>query len=251
MSRSSANHLIPLLFLLCCPAVQNAGALHAQILSGRVLDATSNTAVPGVTVTLVDESNTETAQTESGDDGAFSLTAPRHGLYRLRAQALGYDAIVADAVWIGATDTTVVELRISTQPIELQPLTVVARSRTLDPRLQRLGFYEREDDYRDEGRARFLTADSLNASHATRVTELLRDNQDIVLVRDGFRTFVRDRRGRSIPIFLDGHRLKLLRDQSLDELIALNDIGAVEIYYDWAPAQFGGGAAVVLWTGRW
>ena len=251
MPRSSAHYLIPLLFLLCAPVVHNAHSLHAQILSGRVLDVASNSTVPGAIVTLVDESDTEAAQTESGDDGAFSLTAPGHGLYRLRAQALGYEVVVSEAVWIGATDTTVVELRISTQPIELQPLTVVARSRSIDPRLQRLGFYEREEDYRTEGRARFLTADSLNASHATRVTELLRDNQDIVLVRDGFRTFVRDRRGRSIPIFLDGHRLKLLRDQSLDELLALNDIGAVEIYYDWAPAQFGGGAAVVLWTGRW
>jgi outer membrane cobalamin receptor len=105
-------------------------------------------------------------------------------------------------------------------------------------------------EYADRGRARFYTPEDLNESRAGRVTDLLRDVPRLELVRDGRQIFIFVRGTRQrVPVFLDGHHMRLRRDESVDEMIALSDVEALEIYWRWAPAQYGGGAAIVMWTG--
>jgi hypothetical protein len=231
-----------------------AGVLHAQVVRGWVLDAESDTPVAGVTVSLVDTLDQVTRTVVSADgDGGFVVAAPAAGTYTLRGQHIGYGVTSSPPFHVPPDDTVRVQFRISAQPIALASLTVIgAPAAPLDPMLEARGFYQRRDDYDGHGKARFFTTEDIDASGAVWTTDLLRDLSELRLVNVGHgRLEVQTRRaGRRVPIFINGTYFRIRRDESytLDQIIALGQIGAVEVYWRDAPAQYGGGAAIVIWS---
>ncbi|MFO7893208.1 MAG: carboxypeptidase-like regulatory domain-containing protein [Longimicrobiales bacterium] len=229
------------------------GLASGQTVTGRVVDDSTDSGIPGVALALVDTAGVPIARAFSNETGWFELRAEQGGILRIRAERMGYATTASAAFRAGPTDVVQVELRLATEPVELPALTVIAHSRPHDLRLANWGFYERRERYRGLGRAVFYDAEELNESNAVRITDLIRNLPDLRLVHEGHRIIIRDRRGRrTIPVFLDGHPLRMTRGESLsiDDYVALSSIGAIEIYWRWAPAQYGGGAAIVLWTGR-
>lgn len=225
-----------------------------QAITGRVLDAATDSAVEGVAITLVDSAGTTVSEVYSTGAGLFSLAPKEAGRYTIQAERLGYGKAVSPGIHVGAADTIRVELRISTEAIGLAPLTVVARRPSEDPRLAGWGFYDRKERYRGRGRAVFYTSEELDETEAFRITDLIRELPELQLVRDGHHTYVVKRRSWRqvvpVPVFLDGHPLRLGQGESIDGYVSLSSVGAIEIYWRHAPAQYGGDAAIVLWTGR-
>jgi protocatechuate 3,4-dioxygenase beta subunit len=66
-----------------------ASAQGGPLVRGAVLEP-DRTAVPGAVLTLIDPEGRQTARTTSGDDGRWTLTAPRAGSYVLIAAAPGH-----------------------------------------------------------------------------------------------------------------------------------------------------------------
>ena len=76
--------------------------------------------------------------TLSDGQGRFSLTDVEPGLVEVRFERLGYAARTATVI-VQPDGTVEINASMSAQPIELEPIAVVVRSR----RLERNGFYER------------------------------------------------------------------------------------------------------------
>jgi hypothetical protein len=231
-----------------------AGVLDAQVVRGWVLDAESDIPVAGVTVSLVDASDQVARTVVSADaDGGFVIAAPAAGTYTLRGQHIGYGVTSSPPFPVPPDDTVRVQFRISAQPIALASLTVIGTpAAPLDPRLEAQGFYQRQEDYHGHGKARFFTTEAIDSSGAVWATDLLRDLFELRLANVGHGRFeVQTRRDRRrVPIFINGTYFRMRPNESytLDQIIALGQIGALEVYWRDAPAQYGGDAAIVIWS---
>jgi len=87
----------------------------AQVVRGVVVEETSDRALPGVVVVLLDSVGNRLAGVLAGDDGRFAIRAMAAGRYALRAERIGYRADAPTPVTLGAGQT--VELRLRTRPV--------------------------------------------------------------------------------------------------------------------------------------
>ncbi len=129
-------------------------------------------------------------------DGSFTLTQP--GVFDLRAEMVGAE-------------------------YELDPVIVVAGRQS---RLQNVGFYER----RDVGLGDYLTRGELVVLNPSRISDVFREipGARVIPGRGGLNDQVR-LRGNCVPIIvLDG--IRLANPVVLDNILAVNDIEAVEVY---------------------
>ncbi len=137
--------------------------LHAQRLTGRVVDAGSGDRVAFAQVVLVDAGGDAVRAAVSDSAGYFALDA-RPGTYRLRALRIGYADYTAENLELRTGETLTVVIRLTPRGIPLQPLEVRARGR--DER-GRDGFERR----RALGRGVFLTVDSIQLRHPRIVSD--------------------------------------------------------------------------------
>ncbi|TVP55679.1 MAG: carboxypeptidase regulatory-like domain-containing protein [Gemmatimonadales bacterium] len=107
------------------------GLSQAQTVEGRVIDAQLGGPIEGVSLTLLNDAGVQVAATESDEDGRFYLAARLAGLHTLTAERLGYAPMEPLDVRL-EREILEVELQLARSPIELDPLTVVARRH--DPR---------------------------------------------------------------------------------------------------------------------
>ena len=129
-------------------------------------------------------------------EGSFTLSEP--GLFDLRAEMVGPE-------------------------YELDPVIVVAGRRS---RLENVGFYER----RDVGLGDYITRGELLVLNPTRISDVFREipGARVIPGRGGLDDQVR-LRGNCVPIIvLDG--IRLANPVLLDNILAVNDIEAVEVY---------------------
>jgi hypothetical protein len=145
------------------------------------------------------------------------------------------------------------EFRIAPLAIEIGGITVEVRSSLMrQPRLIRNGFVQRAQ----QGFGRFITPGEIAKSGAIRVGDLLARTGQVTnrySIR-GDRTLMRGRGGYCTPaVYLDGVRHSL-SGVSLDDLVQVSSLEAVEIYRSpaQAPVRYGGGmegcGIIVLWT---
>ena len=90
--------------------------------------------VERVLVALVDERGTQVARVLTGTDGSFSLRAPAAGRYSLRAERIGYAAIVSPAFELRAGETRTERMVASGAAVMLQGLTVSPAARRCEVR---------------------------------------------------------------------------------------------------------------------
>lgn len=116
------------------PALTAQDGVRATLI-GRVVDLASNTVVAGADVILVDTDRRTT--TDSSGSFVFAGLAP--GDYEVEVRQPGYE-LHTDAITVSAGERLEVRFTIGVEAIPLEPITVVARSRSI------------ETDAADEGR---------------------------------------------------------------------------------------------------
>lgn len=185
--------------LLLC--LFHAAPLQAQTISGRVVDDASDQPLAGAAVALLNAQRAVVSSTISSDSGFFQLRAAAAGRYTVRVQQVGYADHEGQALELAAGEYLEVEVRLSRQVVNLDPVVVVAR-RPFEP--GREGFARR----RELGRGLFLDMVSIAVAEPRVTTDVFRGLQgvQVVPVEDGglLRFSLRSMRGRRcLAVFLD------------------------------------------------
>jgi TonB-dependent starch-binding outer membrane protein SusC len=224
-----------------------APVLSAQIVSGTLIEAESDTPLPGGVMTLIGPDSVAVAQARTDSVGGFSFTLPRRGSYRLRAEQVGYRAATSPALSIGSLDTLRVEFSLARDAVVLEPLVVKARNRRITVAARR--FYERAEA---KGFGTFITREDIERRHPVRSTELFNTIPGVHTspVMGGNSVTIR---GNCRPtVYVDGIQVNGYR--SIDDLAQPLELEGVEVYRSshQAPVEFtglrAGCAVILLWT---
>lgn len=114
----------------------------AQTLAGRLLDASAGTPIALGRVILADLEGKPAVYTVADVEGSFTLTAPEPGQYWVSAQSVFYWDFADGPVTLSASDTILVEFRLSPHPTQLEELVVEGERRPW--RMVLGGYYDRE-----------------------------------------------------------------------------------------------------------
>ena len=232
-------------------------------LVGRLRDARSHRPVAAAAVSVTGRRE----EVQSNRRGHFVLSGLPVGAYELSIRHLGY-APVTHTVTVTRGHTTEVDVRMSPDPVVLEPLVAtVTRIR----RLETQGFYERKYWGELTGGGTFFTIQDIERRNPLRITDLIADAPGVRVRCDGsgFRCSVYSRRvstgfgggGCELNVYVDGTLVVRSSDSrwgkspvSVNELVFPIEIGGVEVYQGAAslPAEFSGFdnrcGAVVIWT---
>ncbi len=97
----------------------------AQTFQGRVLEDGNDASVPTALVTLLDREGAQVAVSIADDAGGYRLQAPQPGVYRLRAERIGFETFETPLLEAGNADGTyTVDLIVRTDPLQLPGFTV-------------------------------------------------------------------------------------------------------------------------------
>jgi hypothetical protein len=240
----------------------------AQTLAGRVVDAGSAQAVPQVQVTATNEDGRAAGRVLTDTEGRFTLPLRNAGTYRLSAERAGYQATLTQAVDVGPRDTVEVEVRLSSEALRVEPLTVTARRQPQRRvALDGVGFYSREAI----GLGRFLHREDLERQHNQNVVQILDRLPGTIKVRVGRGTnaeaivfqrssnagaIIRAQRGQAahcLPkVYLDGTPM-FYDEGGLNSMVEPESLEAVEVYGSTSqvPAQYNADAScgvILMWS---
>lgn len=243
-------------------------------ISGTAVDSDTNEPIVGARIRVPDAG----VDALTGSDGTFRLAGLASGERTLVLEHVAYGRREA-VVHVSAAATAVVRLRVSARPIELEPLEVVVEGTRVHS-LEVRGFYERQRWAEATGRGHFFTEEDIRRRNPRLISHLIADVPGTILDCSG------DPRGRSCQlrfigstgigagceranVYIDGARAIRSDNQSirvpdrpggvmqptgLDQLIAPQEIAAIEVYPSAAslPAEFGGSmgqcGAIVIWS---
>jgi hypothetical protein len=238
---------------LALAALVLARPLAAQIIGGRVMDRASNEPIKDVIVEALNTGGRTVNRGRTDKDGFFVFEFREPGVYRIRAQRIGYGTINSDTVRVEMRQTVQVEVKMAAGEVALEPLTVTARSQPPHSRqLDTEGFYERERI----GFGRFLTQYEIQQRAPLETSEVFRGVPGVGLIPAGGTHYniVLTRDGNCSPkVLVDNMPI----DQSdMDNVVKPNDIAGIEVYRGPSeiPARWLGQARscglVVIWTRR-
>ncbi len=224
--------------LLVLAAALAAAPLNAQNIAGRVVDPEADTALSGVYLRLLDRTGASAASAYSGESGAFQLTAPRSGPWRLTAELLGYGTVTSEPLDLPAGDTITVRVRMVIEPLQMpEPIIVTGRTRT-NPDLAE--FERRRRGGERSGFGHFIYGEDLEHRGGARATDLLRGVPGVTVSGSGGHgqgQVVRMRGGCVPAIYLNGSRINYPMMQgryapieSLDTYVDVDSIEGIEVY---------------------
>lgn len=78
------------LLLLVLPALLSAQAVGAQTVQGQLVEEGTGSPIAGALVLLLNEDGKTAARVLTDEGGRFLIRAPAPGLYRLRADRIGF-----------------------------------------------------------------------------------------------------------------------------------------------------------------
>lgn len=253
----SFRRLIPLA-LAAVPLAAHTAA--AQVIVGRILDASTGAALDAVTVSALDaavtaaeRADTAAASAITDADGTFRLVLPRAGTYVIRAERLAYAQGTTEAVDVGAREVVRVEIRLAIDPVPLAPLTVTDRRR--DARGRLVAYFRRLDQYQKSGYGRFITREDIERWRLPRISLYLAGVPGVRLRYGNLGDVWIQMRGFGRPcrptLYLDGLEMSN-SPVPLDQLVHPDDLEGVEIYRSpTIPAEFSdtrGCGVIVAWT---
>jgi hypothetical protein len=215
-----------LLSILVVSLAASASPLRAQVQStrlfGLVVDHSNGKPVEGAAIRL---EGTDIRVT-SDERGRFEIASLGQGLHRLHIERLGYETRVIELTPERGGDLEA-EIRMSTKPVELPAVSVVARSAWL----AQAGYYDRRDTGGHSGV--FIDRAELERRQAESLTDVLEDltSVNVIYMGPGKRTvrFNRytsmssssrtrsaidrsanplDQRGCEPDLYIDGHRYR-------------------------------------------
>ncbi|WP_419949284.1 carboxypeptidase regulatory-like domain-containing protein [Candidatus Palauibacter sp.] len=229
-------------------------------LVGRVRDARSHRPVAAAAVSVTGRRE----EVQSDRRGQFVMSALPVGPYDVSIRNIGY-APLTHRVMITRGHTTEVDVRLSPDPVELEPLVATA---TRIRRLETQGFYERKYWGELTGGGRFFTVQDIERRNPLRITHMIADVPG-VRVRCGGRGIRSCRvysgrittgftgRGCEMTVYVDGTPViqpGRRNPNTIDEFVLPIEIGGVEIYPGAGSlaAEFSGSdarcGAIVIWT---
>ncbi len=249
--RTSRQQIAAALFAVVVLVLSAAQQAAAQSVRGKLLDQYTNEPIPNATVTLVTPDNSPVGpKVKSGNDGSFTIQAPRPGVYRLKAELPGYVAAMTPAIELVPGDQLNITWRLLAGVVQIRPVAIVANDRPTSPRLK--GFMDRAQR---RGFGYFITRDKIEQQRPFRVTDLLRTVPGLQVLpsRRGFGDIVRTTEGCTPAVYLDGSRFPLM-GESIDNLVDPMALEGIEVYSHAVevPAEFQGPFAncgvIALWT---
>lgn len=117
--------LLPIILaLLVVPALARAQTVH-----GRVTEARSGEPVSGAIILLLDEAGARQAATLSDPSGAYRVTGPAAGTYRLRVERVGFAASVSPPLRLEAGQTAELSLTAESRRVMLDPVVATGEAR--------------------------------------------------------------------------------------------------------------------------
>lgn len=209
---------------------------------GVVLDPTGERRLTDVAIVMAD------IQVLSDDQGRFLIPSVPAGEHLLSVESLGY-APRSDTVRVPPNATVHVRLVLTVDPIAVEPIEVVVRSRVLEVR----GFYERQGSGYS---GHYFERNDLVERNARDLTDLLGPLSGVRLINSGLEgNRVVFERATSIAggglcepaLFLDGVKSGI---RLYDMIIDPSHIEGVEVYAGAAiPGRFNDPCgAVLIWT---
>lgn len=102
--------------------------LSAQAIRGRLLDARMGEPVAGALIVLVDSDGTELASTVTSAQGTYHVRAPGAGVFRLRAERIGFESSLSGDITLLAGEAVTEQLTASSSAIVLPALAVESES---------------------------------------------------------------------------------------------------------------------------
>lgn len=206
-----------LLMLFLCPVRGTA-----QIIRGKVVDAATNAPIQATNLTVLGSKGEPFYSILSSEDGTFQMIIPNGKEIRLKAERIGYQGATSDVI-IGKTGELLdVEVRLSPQAVELDPVDVLAR-KPMDPRLRE--FQARVTKYQKAGIGRIWTRADLEKRHVPMVSHLLR----MIPGRPGMLC-------KGTALYVDNVRLSVGDDgvtlDDMDMLVSPEDLEGIEVYRD-------------------
>ncbi len=242
--------------LLVLPA-----AGRAQTVFGHVLDSLSGRPLPSAAVILLDSAGGSRGYALSDSTGRFVLKAPRGGRYRVYVDQLSYRVLVSDTLALRKGERVELLLRATPVPVALDPMAVTVRRE--DARLRKAGFYKRERF----AMGYFLDPEKVRDEHPFVTSDLLRQVPGVYLVMHGVTGYTPQTRmlaslrpgrwqgGCTMKVVVDGVDFPLDMGFTLDDVVAAQDVLAVEVYPHHgigAPIQYrgldSGCGIVMIWT---
>jgi outer membrane receptor for ferrienterochelin and colicins len=215
--------------------------------TGRVADAVG-TAIVKAEVRVTNMS----FRAETGDDGRFDLTGLPSGPVEVVVRRLGF-APAKIALELGEGELR--DIRVLLAPVAMT-LDSVAVTAEPAPTVEKAygGFEMRKS----RGFGTFITREQIEKKNPRVTTDLFRTVSGVKLLREsGTPTVVSTRLGTTaycpVRYFIDGASYQLY-GQSIDTMIQVADIGAIEVYPGGAtvPPQFGGRESacgvIAIWT---
>lgn len=238
-------------------------ALAQVMLEGRVLDDVSGLPLAGSQVVLLNRSARFVASTVADEVGHFRFERKRHGVYRVRASAVGYKQAMSPPMWMTLdSDSTVVEVRLAPNVVLLAPLEIIALKPTKpSPVLENMEHRQRL------GFGVHITRSEIVERQPVNVSDVLLEVPGIYADRIGTGASGRQLyMARALPatgggacpmqVFLDGRRATRDREILIDDLVNPRDVEAIEIFRGLAtiPPEFltpdARCGVVAIWTRR-
>jgi hypothetical protein len=252
--RASAPGLARAFLLVAAVVPHLPGSAAAQVLRGRVVEAVTETAIPGATLTLIDSEGNTVSSVIAGTEGVFILRAPPAAGYTVTVDHIGYTRFTHGPVQLDDEGVTDLVMRLTVEVIPLNPLNVEVEARVR--KLERVGFYDRKR----LGQGTFIEYAQIGP-HARTAADVLRRVPGLRLVIQGYFTDVQARGAGSCRpgMYIDGAFVsgprRSVSSFNLEDLPA-GDIEAIEVYPGAAsvPPQYTGGNSpcglILFWTAK-
>lgn len=191
-----------------------SGVVHAQSIAGRVLERESGHAVVGAFISVYDANDVPAARGEfSNRSGAFEVSLPRPGTFRVRVEALGFEPFDVETVSVPGTATVTLVVRLQQSPVQLDPLEVGAPPLSLQEELSIRGARRRHATTPAAGPSRVFMDGDPEMRSAADITDIMR--------------WVPRRRALCTVWFVNGFRT----DFPMEDMPA-NWFEAIEVYRD-------------------
>ncbi len=127
LRQSSLKNLVAL-FVLVISFLNLTFAGSTGSLKGKVTDVSTGEALPGVNILLVGSGRGGT----SNSAGEFLVTGVAPGKYTLRISSIGYKSLEAKNILIEVDETTVYNVKLASEDIELEGVTVEGKRPLID-----------------------------------------------------------------------------------------------------------------------
>lgn len=191
---------------------------------GIVTDITTRRPLQFAEIEIFDFEDEPRLAWEGVSDSTGSFFGPRlrPSLYQVRAVALGYQTLT-HMVALSGYGTTDLQIDMSPEALELEPLVVVTHQRS---RLESAGFYER----RQRGFGHSLNRAEIEERHPTYVTDLMRMMPGVSVApgRMGGGGILRMRGGCIPEVIMDG--VRMVQPVRLDDVLQVSDLEGIEVY---------------------